>query len=75
MVSFSAFDKEQADGIQSVTIHTTHGDIKVSFASQLEQAIWLTTQIEVFCEAVPRTSEVRALTFEDCESLGPRNAD
>jgi hypothetical protein len=43
---------------QSVTLHTTHGDLKVRFIAYAFFRTYPLTQIEIFCEAVPKTSQV-----------------
>lgn len=59
--------------MQSVTFKTTHGELKASndinterHAAELTICITLTdAQIEIFCEAVPKTAEVSIL---ECDS-------
>lgn len=46
---------------QSVTLHTTHGDLKVQspiFRGTLQARLTRARQIEVFCEITPKTAEV-----------------
>lgn len=50
----------QFPSIMSVTLHTNHGDLKVCSYHFNPDFVSTTVQIEVFCEAVPKTAEVLA---------------
>jgi hypothetical protein len=52
----------------SVTLHTTHGELKVRKVHCGSTIADLFAQIEVFCEAVPKAAEVPELT--DLRRLG-----
>lgn len=47
---------------QSVTLHTSHGELKVRFTKPYLNFTTILSKIEVFCEAVPKTAEVRDST-------------
>jgi hypothetical protein len=55
-VSLQALWKIPKAATMSVTLHTTHGDMK----------------IEIFCESVPKTAEVRFITPPSVNIAAPR---
>lgn len=43
---------------QSVTLHTSHGELKVRSTKHCMDFSAILFKIEIFCEAVPKTAEV-----------------